>query len=315
MARSEPITLKVSSRSPKRPIKKLPTSVEVTDTTTVQDVKVILAKPGRWDPERFGIYGADNKLLKDRKARISQLVKDGQEIAVKDLGPQIPWRTVFVIEYFGPILMHTSFLLLRPYIYSNLTPLSLSQQLSAGMIILHFLKREYETLFVHKFSLNSMPARNIFKNSAHYWILSGLWIAYWICAPNSYTAQSSPTIDMVNMVGIALYLFGEIANAHTHRILSNLRSPGGTERGIPQGLGFNLVTCPNYFFEMLAWFGIAIVAKTWATAVFLVVAYVQMHIWAVKKEKAYRKEFPDKYKKKKYVIFPSPLDLVKSLTS
>ncbi|KAH8811600.1 3-oxo-5-alpha-steroid 4-dehydrogenase-domain-containing protein [Xylogone sp. PMI_703] len=308
-------TLKVSSRSPKRPIRKLPATVDVSDTTTVQDVKTMLAKPGRWDPERLGIYGPDGKLIKDRKARISNIAKDGQEITVKDLGYQISWRTVFVIEYLGPILIHAAFLLLRPYIYSNLTPLSFSQKLSAGMIILHFLKREYETLFVHRFSLNSMPARNIFKNCGHYWVLSGVLIAYFIYAPNSYGAQSTATIDIVNGAGVALYLYGEIANAHTHRILSNLRSPGGTERGIPHGLGFDLVTCPNYLFEMLSWFGVAVVARTWSMAVFLVVAYGQMHLWAIKKEKAYRKEFPDKYKKKKSVIFPNPIDLLKALTS
>lgn len=219
-------------------------------------------------------------------------------------GLQISWRTVFIIEYLGPILIHAAWPLLRPYLYSDLTPLSFSQKLTQALVILHFVKREYETLFVHRFSLNSMPARNIFKNCAHYWILSGALIAYFIYAPNSYTALSSPTIDIANWIGIALFLIGEIGNAHTHKILSNLRSPGGTERGIPHGLGFNLVTCPNYLFEMIAWFGITFVAKTWAMGVFLIAAYVQMHLWAVKKEKAYRREFGDKYKKKKNPIFP-----------
>jgi very-long-chain enoyl-CoA reductase len=100
------VTLKVANRSkpstplntfhwltihlpvPKKPIKKLPTSIEITDKTTVQDVKEKLAKPGGWDPERFGIYNSSKKLLKDRKAIVSQqeTVMSDREILIKDLG-------------------------------------------------------------------------------------------------------------------------------------------------------------------------------------------------------------------------------------
>lgn len=73
----------------KKPIKKLPTSIEITDTTTVQDVKDNLAKTaGGMDPNRLGLFDSKNKILKDRKALINQHkeVTDGQEIFVKDLG-------------------------------------------------------------------------------------------------------------------------------------------------------------------------------------------------------------------------------------
>lgn len=175
-----------------------------------------------------------------------------------------------------------------------------------AMIVVHFLKREYETVFVHKFSLATMPVLNIFKNSFHYWVLSGLNIAYWIYAPSSYTAKSSSTIDYINYVGLALYIYGEVSNFIAHQTLSNLRSRGGTERGIPKGYGFDLVTCPNYLFELIAWTGIAIVSKSTATVIFNGIAWAQMHQWAIKKEKALRVEFPDKYQKKKYVLLPSP---------
>src|SRR5437868_6027162 len=47
-----------------------------------------------------------------------------------------------------------------------------------GCVLFHYLKREYETLNVHHFSAETMPFFNIFKNSFHYWILSGVLIAY-----------------------------------------------------------------------------------------------------------------------------------------
>ncbi|KAF4612469.1 hypothetical protein G7Y89_g15608 [Cudoniella acicularis] len=303
------MVLPVQEKS-RRPIKKLPTSVDITEKTTVQDVKNKLAQQaGGMDPERLGIFDPENKkLLKDRRALISQHkeVMAGKEILIKDLGPQLSWTTVFIIEYLGPILIHLSFLFISPYIYKNAAPLSSSQKLSMAMIVLHFIKREYETVFVHRFSLATMPLFNIFKNSTHYWVLSGFNLAYWIYAPTSYTARSSPTIDLVNSIGIALYVFGEISNLQTHLILSKLRSPGGTERGIPKGYGFGLVTCPNYLFETIAWVGIAFVCKSWSVGIFIVAAYWQMNQWAIKKEKAYRAEFGDKYRKKKSVIIPIP---------
>jgi very-long-chain enoyl-CoA reductase len=183
-----------------------------------------------------------------------------------------------------------------------------------AMVVLHFIKREYETLYVHKFSLATMPFRNIFKNSAHYWLLSGLNIAYWVYSPSSWTAKSSPAMDYMNVVGSILYVFGELSNLHTHMTLSSLRSTGGTERGIPKGYGFNLVTCPNYLFETISWIGVLLVTKSSSTALFLAFSYGQMHLWAIKKEKALRAEFPETYKKKRNVIFPSPGAVIKALT-
>jgi very-long-chain enoyl-CoA reductase len=74
----------------KTPIKKLPNSIQITDKTTVQDVKDILAKQaGGRDPNRFGLFDPEKKkILKDRKAFViqSKEVMTGKEILVKDLG-------------------------------------------------------------------------------------------------------------------------------------------------------------------------------------------------------------------------------------
>jgi very-long-chain enoyl-CoA reductase len=162
---------------------------------------------------------------------------------------------VYIIEYAGPILIHLSPLVVRPYVYSGVSALdSLSpiQKLAMAMLVAHFVKRELETLFIHKFSSSTMPLFNLFKNSGHYWFLAGLNIAYWVFSPTAIAAKPIP--DQFSAacvyVGIAFYVFGEITNLYTHLVLSSLRSRGGTERGIPRGFGFNWVTCPNYLFEV-----------------------------------------------------------------
>ncbi|KAK2593795.1 Very-long-chain enoyl-CoA reductase [Conoideocrella luteorostrata] len=303
-------TIKLTNRSPKQAIKRLPASVTLPDNATVDDLKILIAKEAKIsDFNRIGIFDpSTKKTLKNRRAKIADEpnVSAAKEVLVKDLGPQIAWRTVFVIEYFGPILLHTFVIAARPYIYKNGDgALSTTQWLSFGMIMAHFIKREIETLFVHKFSANTMPAFNVFKNSFFYWALSGLLCAVSIYSPNSLAARADE--PLIDLVGFALYLFSETGNALVHLYLSTLRSIGGTERKIPSGYGFAFVTCPNYMYEILSWVGIIIASRDWSVALFISIGAAQMYTWAKGKESAYRKEFPDKYKKKRFVILPGLL--------
>ncbi|KAI9158348.1 steroid alpha reductase family protein [Paramyrothecium foliicola] len=307
MASNGTTKLRLSNRSPKQPIKNLPSTIELPANATVEDLKKQVAKAsGLGDFNRIGIFNpSTKKTLKDRNAKISseQDVVAAGEVLVKDLGAQIAWRTVFLVEYLGPILIHPAVVAARPYLYKNATgDMSSTQWLALNMIVGHFIKRELETLFVHKFSANTMPWFNIFKNSGHYWALSGVLCAYFIYSPSSLAAKADNTI--IDLVGLALFLFSEVFNGLIHLYLSSLRSAGGTERKIPTGYGFGLVTCPNYMFEILAWVGVLIVSRSWAVAVFLAVGGGQMCIWAKGKEYAYRKEFGDKYKKKRYAALP-----------
>ncbi|KAK0669987.1 3-oxo-5-alpha-steroid 4-dehydrogenase-domain-containing protein [Cercophora samala] len=311
------LSLKLTNRAPKKPIKKLAPSVELPRDATVEDAKKIVARAsGFSDFNRIGLFNpADGKILKDRKALIRNeegVVKAG-ELVVKDLGPQVAWRTVFVIEYFGPILFHAFIPLIRPYLYSifpgqfkyispTATPITKVQWILFALFHIHFLKREYETLFVHKFSANTMPARNIVRNSAFYWIMAGLLCALDIYAPGNLSARDE--LVPLDYVGLALFVFGEVCNWIVHQHLASLRKPGGTEKGIPNCIGSGLVTSPNYMFEVTAWLGVIMISRSWAVVVFICTGIIYMRDWSRGKEKALRKEFGDRYKKKRYTMLP-----------
>ena len=126
-------------------------------------------------------------------------------------------------------------------------------------------------------------------------------MAFWIY--RSQRGQHEPSA-LITYAGLLLFVVGELGNLSNHLTLRNLRPSGSTERGIPQGLGFNLVTCPNYMFETVAWTGIAMVSWSLSTVLFAVVAVAQMGLWAKKKEGRYRKEFGGKYRRKTYVMLP-----------
>ena len=127
-------------------------------------------------------------------------------------------------------------------------------------------------------------------------------MAYWIYRPTAPAASESN--PLITYAGLALFALGELGNLSNHISLRNLRSAGGTERGIPSGLGFELVTCPNYMFESISWLGVALVSWSWSTVLFIVVAVGQMGVWARKKEVKYRKEFGATYQRKRFAMIP-----------
>ncbi|MCJ1411065.1 3-oxo-5a-steroid 4- dehydrogenase [Ptychographa xylographoides] len=325
---SQHIQLVVSPRG--KPIQTLPRESEVPRNASAADLYTTLATASRTSVHRLRVTkGSDGQLVPNSKdVLLSQTgLMNGSKIYVKDLGevsilhdmnhnayplhplgPQIAWKTVFIVEYLGPLLIHPLIYLLRPYLYANPNKFSsfpepsTLQTLSLLLFCVHFAKREYETLYIHRFSAATMPWMNIFKNSFHYWIIGGLNIAYWIYSPNAPTAQ--PINPLFALPGLLLFFNGELGNLYTHLVLRDLRSSGGKERGIPIGFGFDLVTCPNYLFEAMAFLGICLVTRDLAAVIFLVVSVGQMAPWAKKKERNYRNEFGDKYKKKRYSLIP-----------
>ena len=72
-------------------------------------------------------------------------------------------------------------------------------------------------------------------------------------------------------------------NYKCHIILRDLRKPGTTERGIPKGNIFHLVSCANYFWESMAWLLFAIMSQVLGAYVFAVFSSGQMLQWALKK--------------------------------
>jgi len=73
---------------------------------------------------------------------------------------------------------------------------------------------------------------------------------------------SSWLLDVRFIVGALLFLSGYIINRWADRKLRGLRQPGDTGYKIPQGGMYRYISCPNYFGEVLEWFGWAL--ATWS---------------------------------------------------
>lgn len=113
-------------------------------------------------------------------------------LTVKDYGRQIDYKTVFVVEYLGPILIMMAYAARPAFLYGEgASKREWNWVAKAGFFawVAHFVKRELETFFVHKFSNPTMPFFNIFKNSIYYWGFA-LMVGLPLCHPD-YSAPAS----------------------------------------------------------------------------------------------------------------------------
>jgi very-long-chain enoyl-CoA reductase len=279
-------------------------------TSTIGDVKqaIVGKHSGKYTVHQVYLTSEDKKKYTDNDQSLSDAgIQDNDILLFKDLGMQVSWRTVFLVEYFGPILIHSLFYFLPNVFYAHVdataeqrSAKSFTQQLAFILVVLHYVKRELETIFVHRFSHATMPVFNIFKNSFHYWILSGLLIAYPMYHPH-YTN----TWDVNVQYALAgLFVVCELGNLHAHIILRNLRPPGTKKRGIPYGQLFSFVSCANYTWEVYAWAVFAVLSQCLTAYFFLLVSFGQIAIWALKKHRNYKKEFGTKYPKGRTALIP-----------
>jgi len=150
-----------------------------------------------------------------------------------------------------------------------------------GMVVLHFVKRDLEAAFVHRFSADTMPLAYVFRNSGHYWALAGLLFGYIIYHPAYSHVKRTKTQTYITL---AMYAYTELSNLYTHITLRNLRPAGSRVRQIPHGYGFDWpfggVSCANYFFEIWAWVVIAVWSGSWSILPFFAVAVFIMDRWA-----------------------------------
>lgn len=268
--------------------------------STVKQLKEAFSKSSPLGVERYRFSTDQNKPLGSDELTLKSFgVEDGATLVFRDLGPQIAWKTVFLIEYAGPLFLYIFFALRPSLFYSDASsPSTGVQKVALVCWIIHFAKREFETLFVHRFGTDTMPLSNLYKNCAYYWSF-GLVIGYLVNRPH-FGSESS---TFLTLLGVLIFVLAEVGNGVTHLQLRNLRPPGTKTRRVPRGGLFNYVSCPNYTCEILAWVGFSLLTGSIGSWIFTLVGAGQMFLWAQKKHQRYRKEFTD-YPRSRKVLIP-----------
>jgi 3-oxo-5-alpha-steroid 4-dehydrogenase len=164
-----------------------------------------------------------------------------------------------------------------------------SFSLVAPLLFVHFFKRSLEVAFLHSYS-GTMPAASGNVIGLYYALITLLVAS---TAVPMHTIASVPLLQF----GLISFTVGELGNLHHHYLLSKLRrsSDSKSKRYVPPKGGlFACVAAPHYFFELVAWLGMACVAQQLNS--FLVFASMASYLGgrAVKTNEFYRETFGGK---------------------
>ncbi|XP_026220084.1 very-long-chain enoyl-CoA reductase [Anabas testudineus] len=269
--------------------------------STIGDIKSHFYKSHpHWYPARQALkLDPKGKSLRDDDILQNLPVGTTATMYVRDLGPQLGWTMVFLAEYIGPLLTYLLFYFRVPFFYSLRYAFTSSRHpvvtLACACHTFHYAKRLIETIFVHRFSHGTMPLRMIVRNCAYYWGFSA-WLAYYINHP-LYTPPSYG--DLQVNCALVIFVMCELGNFSIHLALNNLRGDGSRSRRYPKPTKnpftwlFFFVSCPNYTYEVGVWVSFTIMTQCMPVALYTLLIFIQMSIWAKGKHKAYSREFKD----------------------
>lgn len=132
------------------------------------------------------------------------------------------------------------------------------EKLTASLLAIHFGKRVLESLFLHRYS-GTMNGDFLLPISTSYALTAAL-VAH---QQRQIVAYAGDFVDQrMLLAGVALNVVGQLGNFYHHWLLATLRPRKGEgdfehKYTIPEAGLFKYVTAPHYFFELIAWLGVA----------------------------------------------------------
>lgn len=221
-------------------------------------------------------------------------IEENAELILKNFGTQVDWRLVYVVEYFGPFLIFPSF-----YLF-NLQKANFLQNGALAMGVFHYGKRILESLFVHSFSRDTMPIKNLYVNVFYYWLLFGISCGYSIFN-NSYTGE----LNTLKYLYLSMFFVFEFFNFKCHMMQKKAKEESkGEYKILPGNYGFQWVSCANYFWEFLSWTAFSLFTGTWNSWVFTLCGFSIMTKWALEKHRNFKNLFGNEYPKNRKAMLP-----------
>lgn len=121
--------------------------------------------------------------------------------------------------------------------------------------------------------------------------LNAYVVARWISHLGEYRADW--LWDPRLMLGVLVFALGWAVNFRADGMLIALRRPGESGYRVPRGWLFEYVTCPNYFGEIVEWFGFALATWSLPGLAFALFTAANIGPRAFSTRRWYRREFPD----------------------
>ncbi|CAN8300093.1 unnamed protein product [Cochlearia groenlandica] len=129
-----------------------------------------------------------------------------------------------------------------------------------SVLALHFFKRIFEVMFIHKYS-GEMATDSAFTITSSYFSSTVLMLY----SQSLTLGLSEPNLDL-KLPGIIVFVVGIVGNLYHHCLLAKLRNEDGKEKKkeykIPKGGLFDTIICPHYLFEIIVFWGFFMVSQT-----------------------------------------------------
>lgn len=156
-------------------------------------------------------------------------------------------RVGMMIIYIPAMITSMIHVFVLPLVFESMVP-----SLAGLMLLVHFVKRTLEVLFLHKYS--GSTASNMAITIGIFYALITFMIS---------SVSTTESDEVCARLGQAVFFIGTIGNFYHHYLLASLRSDTSSDRKYrpPKGGLFEYVATPHYLFELVAWAGIAIASQ------------------------------------------------------
>jgi hypothetical protein len=277
-------------------------TIEITESDIVFDLKKsIFSKiEGKIPLDQIEIFFYLNS-----KNLESKIILDNNNLNIIEFYPEIKNKKLYLnkkqkqfnkihvnlIEYSIPMILIIIFVY-----FKGICNLNIIQKYSILMIFFHFLKRDFESFFIHIHS-KSIDFFLMLIEFFYYIFYFGIF-----CCFNLIFDNKNKILNKKKFFWLILFFISEICNFHCHLILRNLRIFNNNEIKIPKGNLFKFVYKANYFWEILIWFSIAFFNNLKSFYAFAILGSFVMIFWAMEEKKKFDEKFGKNLIKK--AIFP-----------
>ncbi len=199
-------------------------------------------------------------------------------------GPTIPSRVGWLVMESPAVVLFAAIYALGDHA-GEAAPLAL-----LGLWMVHYVHRTLVFPFRMRDRGKRMPLV-IAVMAFGFNLLNAYVVARWISHLGDYAV--SWLWDPRFIIGAALFAVGSGINHRADTTLIGLRKPGETGYRIPKGWLFDRITSPNYFGEIVEWFGYALATWSLAGLAFAVFTAANIGPRAFANRRWYRETFPE----------------------